>query len=738
MEALAIETRSQTLHVGLLGNPNTGKSSLFNRLTGLRQRVGNYPGVTVEKKEGHMRTGGHEVRLVDMPGTYSLSASSPDERVVVDALCGLVPGMQPFDVVVCVVDASNLQRNLYLAAQVADLDLPLVIALNLWDEAQSKGFQIDAALLSQRLGVPCIPTNAKTGYGVPELKQAIVRAATDRPRMLRLAWPPSVEKALATLREALPEGKTLSDAELRRVLFEADSAVALRTGWTPEVRKQHLDRARKHLFDAGLNPLAAEPLLHYKQLRELLADVVLTPEQARAGRTETIDRLLIHRGWGLAIFVGMMYLVFQSVYSWAGPFMDLIEGVIGLAQDAVSPLLEHSPMLQSLVADGMIGGVGAFLVFLPQILILFFFIAFLEDSGYMARAAFLMDKLFSWCGLNGKSFVPLMSSYACAIPGIMATRTISDPKARLTTILIAPLMSCSARLPVYVLVIGVFIEPIYGPFWAGFALFGMHVLGLAVAAPVAWLLNRFILRTPSQPFVLELPPYRAPRLRDILHRMWERGFDFVKTAGTVIFAMTIIIWALLYFPRPDSVAGQVQQAFVAQAASEGMSADAVLAALEDPESDLVAAYEGALESAYIEQSYLGRFGQFVQPVFEPAGFDWKITVGIVSSFPAREVIISTLGVIYRLGGDVDEESTDLRDRMTSERWQSGPRKGEPVYTLPVAIALMVFFALCQQCGATVAVIARETGWRWAIFSFVYMTVLAWLGAVITYQVGSLF
>lgn len=737
MNTTTVGAPTRELSIGLLGNPNTGKSSLFNRLTGLRQKVGNYPGVTVEKKEGVLRDAQLVARLVDMPGAYSLAAGAPDEKVVVDALCNNLQGIAPFDLIVCVVDSTNLLRNLFLVAQVADLNLPIVIALNLADEAARQGIKIDHQLLSQRLGVPCVPTDAKSGAGVKDLKKAIFEAAVSKPRMKGLEWPPAVKEAVDDLRAAVPEKSALSDSQLRRLLFDVDSVLLEQTGLPAEQQKGVLDEARRRLFRAGLNPLAAEALLHYANLRKLLEGVVQTPEQQRTARSETIDRLLIHRGWGLAIFVGMMYLVFQAVYSWANPFMSLIEGAIGLAQDLTGPLLEQWPVLQSLVTDGVIGGVGAFLVFLPQILILFFFISFLEDSGYMARAAFLMDKLFSWCGLNGKSFVPLLSSYACAIPGIMATRTITDPKARLTTILVAPLMSCSARLPVYVLLIGVFIEPAYGSFVAGLVLFGMHFVGLVISGPVAWLINRVILKTPPQPFVLELPPYRAPLLRDVLRRMWDRGLDFVKTAGTVIFAMTIIIWALLYFPRPESIQEQVfQDITTSTVAQTGMSEQEVIQLLEDEESSLHLGYINALEGAYIEQSYLGRFGKFVQPVFAPAGFDWKITVGIVSSFPAREVIISTLGIIYRLGGNVTEESDELRDRMRSDVWADGEHVGEQVYTIPVVVALMVFFALCQQCASTLVIIGREAGVKWSFFSFFYMTSLAWLAAVIVYQIGS--
>ena len=728
------EARPQlrTARVALAGNPNTGKTVLFNRLTGARQRVGNYPGVTVERKVGTMTLPGRSVSVIDLPGTYSLAATSADERVVVDVLTGRSPGVDRPDLVVCVVDATNLPRNLLLASQIAETGLPVVLALNMFDAAVAAGVAIDCAKLAERFGVPVIPTVATKGRGLAELKQAIAAALSSRPLMQLLPWPDSVAAALARLRHAVvaDTGQSVTDAELARLLFDEDSAVADRLDWPEGERSRAIAEARQLLHDAGLDPASAEPILRYRWLQGRLEGVIDPAPPPRARLSESIDALLVHRVFGLAIFLGVMYLVFQSIYAFAVPFMDAIDAAFGMLGDGVGGLLAATPMLRSLVADGIIAGVGGVIIFLPQILILYFFIALLEDSGYMTRAAFLMDKFFSWCGLSGKSFVPLLSSYACAVPGIMAARTIEDPKSRLVTILVAPLMSCSARLPVYVLLIGAFIEPRYGAAWAGFALFAMHFVGLLVAVPVAFVLNRVVLRTRSQPFVLEMPPYRMPRLRDLLWRMFERGKVFIVKAGTVIFAMSIVIWALCYFPRPAAVEQDVRQQFTQHLAVEQGVTQAEARALAD--GDLAAALAGAIEGAYIEQSYMGRMGKFAQPLFAPAGFDWKITVGVLASFPAREVIISTLGIIYDLGGDVDEESADLVATMRAATHADG----STVFTPLVAVAIMVFFALCLQCGATVATVARESSWRWAAFSFAYMTVLAWLGAVAVYQVGT--
>ncbi len=722
--------------IALVGNPNTGKSTLFNRLTGLRQHIANYPGITVEKKSGLLRTGGIDLDLLDLPGCYSLTAVSNDERVVMDVLGGR-RGLQKPDLLVFVVDATNLKRNLLLVSQCAELGIPALIALNQCDAAKRNGIRIDASLLAKKLGVPVVETIATRGTGLVELKQAIVSALDAPSTLQKIHWPDCVTNGCALLRAELPGigSNDLTQAEALRVLFDRDSVFTCGVGDEACVRKL-LDTAHREIRESGLNPGSAEAVIHYRHLESLLEGVVEASGPI-ARSHDSIDALLLNRVWGTLIFLGVMYIVFQSLYSWAGPLMDLIDTGTSATQEFVRPLLSTTPALQSLLCDGIIAGVGGVLIFLPQILILFFFIALLEDTGYMARAAFLVDKLFSWCGLNGRSFVPLLSSYACAIPGVLATRTLSDPKARLTTILMAPFMSCSARLPVYILLIGTFIEPLYGPLVAGAVLFAMHFAGLALALPLAWVLNRFFLKIKNQPFILEMPDYRVPTLRNIFRRILDRGREFVLRAGTVILAFSVLIWALLYFPRSPDVKEKTSMAFFSEIAGSHSAAE-IQSALENPDSNISTALAHRIDSAYIEQSYLGRFGKAVQPVFDPAGFDWKITVGVLSSFPAREVIIATMGIIYNLGADVDEGSDDLRSVLQKEKWTSGPRMGQPVYTLPVVIGIMVFFALCMQCGATVAIIARELNWRWAAFSFFGMTTLAWAIAVLIYQSCKLF
>ncbi len=723
--------------IGLIGNPNTGKSTIFNRLTGLRQRIANYPGITVEARVGNYEFEGRQFDVLDLPGAYSLSASSPEERVTIDLLTGHAGARAP-DVIVCVLDATNLKRNLFLASQLAEFDKPAILVLNQWDEAAKLAPPIDPAALEAELGTPVLTTVGTRGEGLIPLRKAIAAAINSPRRMTRITWRPEVLEAGREVQEAVSaSGESLTLAEAHRMIFDCQSAIRNRLS-LPEERLDELIRAaRNKIRHSGLNPSAAEAVLHYEHMDGILARAL----QSHLHRTPSnpvdasIDALLVHRLWGSLIFLAVMWVVFQSVYSWAGPLMDIIDGLTGATQDAVGPMLAATPIFQSLIVDGVIAGVGGVLIFLPQIFLLFLFIALLEESGYMARGAFLMDKLFGWCGLNGKSFVPLLSSFACAIPGIMAARSLEDPRARLTTVLMAPFMSCSARLPVYVLLIGVFIEPRYGAFVAGLTLFAMHFVGLAVSLPLAWVFNRFILRTPPMPFILEMTRYRIPDSRNVLMKMWEGGREFVVRAGTVILAFSVVIWALLYFPRDNATGQRAVQTFIQmQSAATGETTASIEAGLAREE--VAVALEGHIEGAYLEDSYLGRFGKFVQPMFAPAGFDWKITVGVLSSFPAREVIIATMGIIYNLGSEVDEESEGLRGAMASAVWKSGPLEGRAVYSLPVVFALMVFFALCMQCGATVAVIAKQLNWRWAAASFVSMTLFAWIAAVAIYQIGS--
>src|SRR5262245_39735611 len=538
----------RTATVALVGNPNTGKTTLFNALAGMRQRVGNYPGVTVETKKGKLRAGEQVLDLIDLPGTYSLAPRSPDEMLAVDVILGHQAGESRPDVVVAFVDASNLERNLYLVTQVMELGVPVVVALNMMDIAEHQGLRNDAAKLAQRLGVPVVPIQANKGRGLDALRETICRAVGQPAPETGPTFPAAFTREADDLSEAIGNG--VPPYLVRRLLLDVG-------GYTEEaLTRRHGDRfrdsvqaARRRLTDAGCGVPAVEARSRYAWIREATSACVMRPATRPVSWTDRLDRVLTHKVWGTVIFLGLMFVVFQSIFTWARPLMAWI----GAGQEALSDLVKDgmaAGALRSLLVDGVIQGVGSVLVFLPQILILFGIIAILEDCGYMARAAYLMDRLMARCGLNGKSFIPLLSSMACAVPGIMAARVIENRRDRLATILVAPLMSCSARLPVYTLLIAAFLSPSSGFAWwvPGVTLFGLYALGLVVAPLMALLLKRTLLRGETPVFVMEMPLYKVPSWRLVSRRMFDSGWMFLRRAGTLILATMIVVWALLYFP----------------------------------------------------------------------------------------------------------------------------------------------------------------------------------------------
>jgi ferrous iron transport protein B len=739
----------RTLTAALVGNPNTGKTTLFNALTGLRQHVGNYPGVTVELKKGHARLGQSAIDLIDLPGTYSLAARSPDEMVAVDLLLGQRPEEPAPDVIVSIVDASNLERHLYLTSQLMDLGVPVVLAVNMTDVATRHGLKLDLGRLAGQLGVPVVPIQANRGKGLEELKRALCDAVESHKAPAGPAFPAACEAEVAALRESLPV--EMSPFLLRRLLLDVggytEERFAKRFG--DDVRDR-VAAARRRLADAGCAVPAVEARTRYAWVRQKLAGCVERPAQRPVTWSERLDRALTHRLWGTLIFLALMFCVFQAIFTWALPLMSQIDALKEWVADGIRGVMDPGP-LRNLLTDGVVKGVGSVLVFLPQILILFGFIAVLEDCGYMARAAFLMDKIMSRVGLNGKSFIPLLSSVACAVPGIMATRTIENRRDRLATILVAPLMSCSARLPLYMLLIGVFLSD---PWWLpGVALFGMYLIGLIVAPLVALALKRTLLRGQTPVFVMEMPGFKWPQLKTLLRRMFDAGWAFIRRAGTIILASMVLVWALLYFPAsgPDggSYDQQTDRAREAleqhQKESDAMAVvgSPAAAALRQPALDDEEDALNRLHGDWKRQSLLGRAGRALEPVFAPLGWDWKIGMAALASFPAREVVVGTLGIIYNQG-DVDPKAIREADnpaetplgKAIEKEWSQDPVRAK--YRIPVALSLMVFFALCCQCVSTLAVIRRETNsWSWPVFTFVYMTALAYIGALVTFQVGRL-
>lgn len=713
--------------VALIGNPNTGKTTLFNALTGGQARVGNFPGVTVERKIGRMRGSGRTATLIDLPGAYSLAPRSPDEMVAVDVLLGRRKDTARVDAVVCIVDASNLERNLYLFSQVRETGLPVVLVLNMTDVAQRQGVTIDREELSRRLGATVVFAQANRGVGVEEIRAAALAASEQPAAPAPEILPPAAATAVTKLQAELQQetGRALSRFLVERLLLDVG-------GWTEQAVQadlgvsldDRLQRIREDLAAEGFASPGGEAIARYAWIGQAVRPAVTTATGHESSRwSDRIDGVLTHRWWGMAFFLLVMFVVFQAITAWAAPLTGWIEAGQEFASDAVGGLLSPGP-LQSLLQDGVVGGVGAVLVFLPQIALLFFFIAVLEDCGYMARASFLVDRLLTPVGLSGKSFVPLMSSFACAVPGIMAARVIENPRDRLTTILVAPLMSCSARLPVYILFTQAFVpQQKYLGGWItlhGVVYFGMHLLGVVVAAAVAWLLKRTLIRGEASPFLMELPGYRLPGWRTVLLRVTERSQAFVVRAGTLIFAATILVWAAGYFPGDH---GRELELGEEIAAAEEVDAD-------DPRLEALRAERAAEQSRLLRTSFLGRAGQAIEPVVRPLGWDWRIGVAVLASFPAREVIVAVLGSIFSLEGDVDETDDRLRSTMAAATWPDGA----PLFTLPTAFSVMVFFALCAQCVSTLAVIKRETNsWWWPTFTFAYMTGLAYLAAAATYH-----
>ena len=696
-----------TRRIALAGNPNAGKTTLFNALTGMRQKVGNYPGVTVEKKEGRARlVEGAQATILDLPGTYSLTPKSPDEEVARDVLLGLRADTPAPDAVLIVVDASNLERNLYLATQILELGLPCVIALNMTDVAAASGKAVDATQLAHDLGCPVFPVVAVRGEGLDALR-AELSGDLPIPNPPALELPPALEQARVKVAAAIEtDSATYDDPQVT----SGPRGVALRllcgNAPTEQIARVYGEEAarlvERERAENKIRP-AQESAPRYKMLGAVVENALQqSGRELSQDFTDRADAILTHKVWGLLAFALVTLLVFQAIYSFAAWPMAGIEALTTGAQDFLAGRLPDGP-LRDLLVDGVVAGVGAVIVFLPPILILFFFIALLEDSGYMARAAFIMDKTMGRVGLHGRSFIPLLSSFACAIPGVMATRTISSRRDRMTTILIAPLMSCSARLPVYTLMIGAFIPQRY---LLGFVsqqavvMFSLYVLGVLVAMAAAWVFKKTLFKGPPPALLLELPPYKMPAPRNVLVTMWERGSQFLMRAGTTIFALSVILWFALNYPKPSPTQ---------------------LAAQPD---------DNARAALIARNSAAGTVGRFIEPAIEPLGYNWKIGVGLIGAMAAREVFVSTMGTVYSVGADTDEESKPLRQQMTEDRWPGGQK----VWTTATAISILVYFVIAMQCVSTLAVVKRETnGWGWPIFMQIYMTALAWIAAFVAFQ-----
>jgi ferrous iron transport protein B len=690
-------SRQPDASIAVVGSPNSGKSTLFNRLTGLRQRIGNYPGVTVERHIGTLKTDGHSIELVDLPGTHGLSAHSYEEQIAIDVIFGRMEGTQPPDAILAVVDATNLYQGLYLVQQLLELERPVVVALTMSDAAEARGLNVDVEALATRLGgIEICPVVATTGKGINELRNALVGLADQPPPEPTAAWP-----AFTAASRELAKSATvpLRLAEIGRLLV--DGAIGANQNVLECLGPNaaaNVDRFREELF--GFDPpIAREARVRYNWVRDVLREVQHNVPPFFSWRTRLTAWLNRPIPGTIGLFL-IMAIVFQAVFAWATPIMDLIDDWTAIIGSTVAVGLGDGAFA-SLIGDGVIAGVGSVIVFLPQILILFVFIILLEDSGYLARAAYLMDRAMRSVGLSGQSIIPMISSFACAVPGIMATRVIPNRRDRIATILAAPFMTCSARLPIYALMIAAFVPRQAVGFLnlQGLVLFGLYMFGIIAGVLTALLIRKTALRGPKPAFALMLPEFRRPNIQTVLIQLWGRARVFLYRAGTVIFAVAVVVWALAYYPRATDI-------------------DTALA-------------ENQAAAAQLEQSWLGRAGKFVEPAFEPLGWDWRVSSAVIAGFPAREVVVAVLGTVYAVGDEADEAT--LSQRLRSATWPDG----RAVFTLPMVLGLLIFYACCLQCAATLAVMRRETNtWRWPAFAWVYMTSIGYTGALLTYQLLS--
>ena len=721
LQALAIH-KGKTINVALVGNPNCGKTSLFNFASGAHEHVGNYSGVTVDAKEGTFQQDGYTFRIVDLPGTYSLSAYTPEELYVRRHLSEEQP-----DVVINVLDASNLERNLYLTCQLIDMDVRSVIALNMYDELERSGNKFDYESLSRMIGTPIVPTISRTGFGIEDLFKRVIKVYEEEDPVIRhihINYGEVLEKGITNVRHAIKHNgnvaKSLSKRYLSIKLLEGD----------PEIERfiQTLSGSETIIEERDRNVVQIEELLledsetaftnaRYGFISGALRETYEQNKIKEATSTQIIDLFVTHKVLGFPIFILFMWIMFEATFRLGAYPMEWIENLVSWIGNFVRGNMSEGP-LKDLLVDGIIGGVGGVIVFLPNILILYLFISFMEDSGYMARAAFIMDKIMHKMGLHGKSFIPLVMGFGCNVPAIMASRTIESRNSRMITMLVNPLMSCSARLPVYVLLAGAFF-----PNNASFILLSLYVCGILLAVVRARLFKRFLFKEEDVPFVMELPPYRMPTAKSIMIHMWEKAKQYLHKMGGVILVASIIIWFLGYFPRHSEM---------------GDAFDKQIAEVENAELDskekteTIAELERLKNMEHQKNSYIGTIGQTIQPVLHPLGFDWKMSVSLLTGMAAKEVVVSTLSVLYT--GD-EEDSQVLSERIK----QDLDEEGNPVFTPLIALSLMLFVLIYFPCIATISAIVNESGsWKWGIFVIVYTCVLAWIVSFVVYQTGSLF
>ncbi|WP_428327615.1 ferrous iron transport protein B [Mucilaginibacter sp.] len=696
------------IRVALVGNPNTGKSTLFNTLTGLNQKIGNFPGVTVDKKTGFCQLpDGRTAEIIDLPGTYSIYPKSQDESIVFSVLADKANPLTP-DLVVVILDATNLKRNLLLYTQVADLKIPVIVALNMIDLSKKSGIIIDIDLFAKKLGVPVVPISARKVEGIDKLKSTISFAnkiALQEPSI-------DVETIAPQLIAQISKELILDNPYYALQLAHQHETVK----FLSPAQSDRIEELEKEFSFHSQKAQATETIARYNFINDLLYDTIKIPETAKDETVSNkIDRVLTHKIFGFIIFLAILLFMFQSIFSWSAYPMEKIGDLFAWVQNTLHSLLPAGP-LTGLVVDGVIGGLSGVMVFIPQIAILFAFISILEDTGYMSRVTFMMDKLMRKVGLNGKSVVPLIGGFACAVPSIMSTRTIENWKDRMITIMVTPLVTCSARLPIYVLLIGL-VVPSRNVWWIfnlqGLALTGMYVFSLISAIIVAFAFKLILKGRERGYFIMELPVYRMPRWKNVAFSMYDRSKAFVLQAGKVIIAVSVILWVLASYGPGDRFE-KIEKKYKQAQYTQHLKPDEI---------------SKAIGSEKLENSYAGVLGHVIEPVIKPLGFDWKIGIALITSFAAREVFVGTMATIYSVDGNADKIESVQQKMKTA----TNPQTGKPVFSLAVAFSLMMFYAFAMQCASTVAVVYRETkDWRWPAIQFAYMTVLAYAASLLAY------
>lgn len=725
----SVNENTHSINIALVGNPNSGKTTLFNYATGKHERVGNYGGVTVDTKEAHLFQDGYTINITDLPGTYSISEYSLEELFVRKHLSENMP-----DVVVNVIDASNLERNLFLTSQLMDMNINVVIALNMYDELENKGDKLDYDSLGKIIGIPIVTTIASKGEGIKELIKKVIDVYENNDPIARNAqinYGTNIEESLERITDLIKKNSPISDLYYPRYaaikLIENDKAFYTQLAAYPNTEgiissaKKEIAKLEKE-FKEKTDTIIADA--KYGFISGVLKETFIQKKLDRRQTSHAIDVIITHKYLGFPVFIAFLWIMFQLTFSIGSYPMDWIDSGVGILASLISSILPEGSF-HDLIIDGIIGGVGGVIIFLPNILILFFSISLMEDTGYMARAAFIMDKLMHKIGLHGKSFIPLIMGFGCNVPAVMSTRTLENRKDRILTMLIIPFMSCSARLPVYVLFISAFF-----PYNQGLVLLSIYLIGITLAVLVALLFKRIFFAKQDVPFVMELPPYRIPTLRNTLMHMWSKSIQYLTKMGTVILTASILIWALGHFPR------DVQYSKDYELLSKSISSNKALSDIEKERQ--LTHLKIDKESERMEKSYIGQLGHSIVPIIEPLGWDWKIGVSIITGLAAKEIVVGSMGVLYQSDLEADENSNNLREKLQQQTFTNGPRAGEKVFSPLVAYSLMLFILIYFPCVAVIAAIRKEANWKWASFTMVYTTILAWFVAFTTYQIGSIF